>query len=547
MAWPVLTLRVAFASDPMDAAPAWTTITGDVRRIHIKRGRNHELNRMEAGTMSLELRNFHGNYWPFNVGGAYSPNVLPGKRINLYAVYNAVPYHLFTGFFEDYNPTWLYENTGLLPIIQPKCFDLINNLANYDLNNAGEAQELSGARVGNVLDELGWPNESAGNFGNDNAEVLWMTIKNQIRATKFTTDQKYTATAIVARLDGEAGVARNAKGAIYDSSLNLVAETDEVAIGFGVAWVTFNFPLPISLAVGQDYWFAVWGTIGGANDILLAYHAGGINQFASDNILYNGYPDPLVPDGYGNFEASIYITYKIDRDLDAGQSLMQATGAQADIKAMEHLFKVQNSELGIIYIAGNGDVVFEDRAHRLRAPHTVSQAIFGDDLAENIYHGMQPRYGASDIRNDIRITRNGGVQQTGTDAVSQTAYGKRTFRRTGLLMTTDGEALDQANYLKKRYKAPALRNRILRVLPEREPNNLWPQVLGREISDRITVRRNEASIDSDYMIEGVEHDINMVDNIWVTRWQLSNADAQKYWLIGVVGFSEIGLTTWVGY
>lgn len=395
MAWPVLTLRVAFASDPMDAVPVWTTITGDVRRIHIKRGRNHELNRMEAGSMSLELRNFHGNYWPFNAGGAYSPNVLPGKRINLFAVYNAVTYHLFTGFFEDYNPTWLYEGTGLLPIIQPKCYDLINNLANYDLNNAGEVQELSGARVGNVLDELGWP------------------------------------------------------------------------VGF--------------------------------------------------------------------------------RDLDAGQSQMQATGAQADVNAMDHLFKVQNSELGIIYIAGDGDIQFEDRAHRLKAPHTVSQATFGDDLGEKIYHGMQPRYGASDIRNDIRITRSGGVQQTGTDAVSQTAYGKRTFRRTGLLMTTDGEALDQANYLTKRYKDAALRNRILRVIPEREPGNLWPQILGREISDRITVRRNEASIDSDYMIEGVEHDIDMVDNIWVTKWQLSNADTQKYWLIGVVGFSEIGLTTWVGY
>ncbi len=396
MAWPTLTLRVAFASDPMDAAPVWTTITADVRRIRIRRGRNHELNRMEAGTMTLELKNFHGNYWPLNVGGAYSPNVLPGKRINLYAVYSAVTYHLYTGFIEDYNPDWLYTETGLLPIVKPTCNDLINNLANYDLNNAGEAQELSGARVGNVLDELGWP----------------------------------------------AGL----------------------------------------------------------------------------------------------------------RDLDAGKSQMQATGAQADVNAMEHLYLMQNSELGIIYIAGDGDVQFEDRHYRLSdARCTASQGIFGDDLGEEIYHGLQPRYGAADIRNDIRITRDGGAQQTATDAASQTAYSKRSLRRTGLKMITDLEAKDQAEYLKKRYKDPAMRNRVLRLIPERDPGNLWPHVLGREISDRITVRRNEASMDSDYHIEGIEHDINLVDNIWITKWQLSNADSQIYWALQVVGFSELQVTTYLGY
>ena len=114
-------------------------------------------------------------------------------------------------------------------------------------------------------------------------------------------------------------------------------------------------------------------------------------------------------------------------------------------------------------------------------------------------------------------------------------------------MTTDNEALDQANYLDRRYNTPAMRNRLLREIPERDPGNLWPQVLGREISDRITVRRNEASIDHDYHIEGIEHDIDLVDRTWITKWQLSDADSQVFWMIGLAGFSEIGMTTWVGY
>jgi len=395
MSWPTLTLRVAFGSDPMDAVPVWTTITNDVRQIRIRRGRQHELDRMEAGTMSLELKNMHGNYWPLNAGGIHFPNVLPSKRVNLYAVYNAVTYHLYTGFIEDWSPDWLEQTGGLLPIVRPECVDLMNNLSNFDLNIAGYAQELSGTRVGNVLDDLGWP----------------------------------------------AGA----------------------------------------------------------------------------------------------------------RNLDAGQSTMIASGALVDQNSMEHLYLVQNSELGIVYQAGDGDIQFEDRHHRLKAPNTVSQGIFGDDLGENFYHGMAPSYGSDDIRNDIRITRSGGAQQSAVDATSQTSYGKRNLARDGLLMTTDTEAQSQAHYILKRYKDPAMRNRMLQVIAERDPGRLWPHVLGREISDRITVRRNEASIDSDYVIEGVGHDIDLVNRTWTTYWQLSDADSQVYWALGIVGFSELGLTTYLAY
>ncbi len=395
MTLPILTVRIAFASDPMAASPSWTDITNDVRRIRIKRGRNHWLDRMEAGTARLELLNKHGNYWPLNTGGAYYPNVVPGKRINIYATYDSTDYDIYTGFIEDWNPDWMVKQSGLVPIVLPECADLINNLANYDLNSAGEAEELSGTRVGNILDELGWP---------------------------------------------------------------------------------------------------------------------------------------AVP-----------------RDLDAGQSTMQATGALADTNAMEHLFLVQRSELGIIYQAPDGDIQFEDRHHRLKSPHTVSQATFGDDAGENFYHGMEPRYGADSIRNDIRITREGGAQQSSTDTSSQDSYGKRSLRRTGLLMTTNNEAQDQADYMKKRFKDPVLRARTLRVIGERDPGNLWPKLLGYDISERITLRRNEASLDQGYHIEGIEHDIDLAARTWGVTWQLGEADSQVYWAIGVAGFGEIGQKTYVAY
>ena len=135
MAWPTLVLRIAFASAPMATSPSWDAVTSSLRSIHIKRGRQHELDQISAGTAQLELDNRAGNYWPNNAGGDYSPNVLPGKRIQLYAVYGGVTYYLYTGFIEDWNPEWLVANAGLFPIVRPVCSDLCNNLANFDLND----------------------------------------------------------------------------------------------------------------------------------------------------------------------------------------------------------------------------------------------------------------------------------------------------------------------------------------------------------------------------------------------------------------------------
>ena len=349
---------------------------------------------MEAGEATIVLKNQSGNYWQLNTGGAYYPNVIPKKRVNIRATYGST-YDLYTGYAEGWNPSWQSESGGLACIVNLECSDVIKFLANFGLNDAvGYAQELSGTRIGNVLDDIGFP--------------------------------------------------------------------------------------------------------------------------------------------------------AADRDLDAGKSQMQATGALSDEPAMEHLFVVQQSELGIIYQAGDGDLQFEDRHHRL-LNHTTSLATFGDDVGEEHYHGLDPRNDDEFIKNDIRITREGGSQQSASDATSQTKFGPSTLSRTGLLMTTDAEAADQANYLLKSHKDEQLRPKTLRINAVRNPASLWAKVLGYEISDRITLRRNEAFIDQDFHIEGITHDIDLQLGTWSTYWELSAADNEQYWILGTVGFSELGTTTYLAY
>ncbi len=80
---PVARVRIAFDSDPFDATPIWTNIHADVLSLYTKRGRQHELGRMETGIATVQLLNVAGNYWPLNVGGDYYGKVLPGKKINI--------------------------------------------------------------------------------------------------------------------------------------------------------------------------------------------------------------------------------------------------------------------------------------------------------------------------------------------------------------------------------------------------------------------------------------------------------------------------------
>src|SRR3990167_6795205 len=106
MSEPTFIVRIAFASNPLDASPSWTTVSG-IRRITISRGRNHELDRMETGRATVELDNQSGDFWPDNTGGAYYGNVKVMKRINIRATLDAVTYDLFTGYIESFRPGYL--------------------------------------------------------------------------------------------------------------------------------------------------------------------------------------------------------------------------------------------------------------------------------------------------------------------------------------------------------------------------------------------------------------------------------------------------------
>jgi hypothetical protein len=85
MSWPTLAVECAFGSDASNASPSWQDITDYVREVRIRRGRQFELDRIDASTLALKLDNSDRRFDPSYVSGPYYPNVLPMRRVRVRA------------------------------------------------------------------------------------------------------------------------------------------------------------------------------------------------------------------------------------------------------------------------------------------------------------------------------------------------------------------------------------------------------------------------------------------------------------------------------
>jgi len=219
-----------------------------------------------------------------------------------------------------------------------------------------------------------------------------------------------------------------------------------------------------------------------------------------------------------------------DRLVSTGDSTLQATTLEGN--ALTELFLVADSELGELYVDQAGQVTFRNRHAMLQdARSNTSQATFGDGGgSELLYNDLGISYDDTTIRNLVQVARAGGTQQTAQDATSRTEYLTHTHNRTDLLLQTDTEAADYAGWILGQSSTPELRFDTVTILPRRDETALFPQVLGRQFGDRITIVRRPpgggSTITKDVIIRGVVHEIAPLQ--WRTTWTLQAATKYAY-------------------
>ncbi|HEY7061724.1 MAG TPA: LamG domain-containing protein [Chloroflexota bacterium] len=100
LGFPQVTVEIAFGTDPL-APPVWLDVTPAVQAFSITRGRQHPLDRVEAGTAQIVLDNRNRWFDPTNAGSPYWPNVVPRRRVQIRATHGTTR-PLFTGYVESW-------------------------------------------------------------------------------------------------------------------------------------------------------------------------------------------------------------------------------------------------------------------------------------------------------------------------------------------------------------------------------------------------------------------------------------------------------------
>lgn len=233
-----------------------------------------------------------------------------------------------------------------------------------------------------------------------------------------------------------------------------------------------------------------------------------------------------------------------DRIVAVGDSTLQETnlGGNALTEAQE----AAEAEAGEFYVDEAGRAVFRNRLAVLEESRSAdSQGTFGDleDGSELLYADVEIEYDDATIYNLVRVTREGGVEQVAADVVSQSDYLVHTFERSGWPLQTDADALAYAQWVLYQGKDPELRFSTLTLKPRRDEDNLFPQALGRQFGDRITIMRRPPGggdpIQRDVFIRGVTHEIGGLD--WRTTWVLSSATRFSFFRIGHATLGRVGL------
>lgn len=231
------------------------------------------------------------------------------------------------------------------------------------------------------------------------------------------------------------------------------------------------------------------------------------------------------------------------RRVDTGRTRLNAQNATQTV--LEMLQEVAQTETGALYVEADGTIVFDDRESIVTESRSISsQATYDTTSATGKrFVDVNIAYDDNLIYNLIRVNRKVTTASSGDSIVGTTTivgnaesislYGARTLNLELPIPSSFGgdstygqsQAEDLALVLAAQYSNPELRPDEITFKPRRDPNNLWPEVLGRQLRDRITVKfavpGGGAAIETDAFISAIRHSGTPDD--WVTSFGLVSA------------------------
>jgi hypothetical protein len=196
------------------------------------------------------------------------------------------------------------------------------------------------------------------------------------------------------------------------------------------------------------------------------------------------------------------------RSIDTGGMTLQADVVDDGTNALDYLQLVNFSEPGSLFMGADGSIIFRDRTE---APTSSGLVSFTDDGTGIPFVDVQVVYGSELLYNFIQIERNNGGTATASDSDSQNSYNVVALVQSNLLMSTDAQAQELADYLLGKYSEPEYRFERLTVVLEDLTPAEQASVLSLEIGDisqiKFTPNQTGTQINKYASIIAIEHDI----------------------------------------
>lgn len=219
MTMPVLGVSIDFANGPAfgnplvlddptsfldeailaDSASDLVDVSGITLKVQTKRGRNRILNKFEAGSASIVLRDDNGDFSPSNTSSPYYGKLVPLRKVRVWADYQdevtniTTRYFIFSGYVTAFDTNFVrgFEDTSTVTLQCIDGFRLLNNIAISTVAGTSAGQ-LSGARINALLDVSDYPSsQRAIDTGNSTMQADPGSSRNLLEAIQVVENSEF--------------------------------------------------------------------------------------------------------------------------------------------------------------------------------------------------------------------------------------------------------------------------------------------------------------------------------------------------------------------